>query len=115
MTKIKEEAQRHKEAENRRNKEIAQLKKQSRLDANHIRNLEAEKRSKAAILKRKQEEVSALRKVARSRNRYNINNNIKNGKSPKAAKQKWIALEKNISENTMNKQSTVALEKEMER
>ncbi|XP_039301460.1 kinesin-like protein KIF21B [Nilaparvata lugens] len=35
--------------------------------------------------------------------------------SPKIAKQKWTALEKNISTNTLNKQSIVALERDMER
>lgn len=58
MNKMKEEAARHKEAESRRNREIAQLRKQTRLDANLIKNLEAEKRAKAIVLKRKQEEVS---------------------------------------------------------
>ncbi|KAK9506807.1 hypothetical protein O3M35_008674 [Rhynocoris fuscipes] len=119
MNKMKEEAVKHKEAETRRNREIAQLRKQTRLDANLIKNLEAEKRAKAIVLKRKQEEVSALRRVANSHNRglRGARGKLLNSKgvSPKVAKHKWITLEKNISESTMNKQSMVTLEREMEK
>ncbi|KAL1117594.1 hypothetical protein AAG570_003909 [Ranatra chinensis] len=115
IAKMREEAARHKEAESRRNREIAQLRKQSRLDANLIRNLEAEKRAKAAILKRKQEEVSALRKVARNRSQLNNNITMRKRRALKNPNQKWIAVEKIISENTMNRQSIIMLEREMER
>ncbi|XP_073985830.1 kinesin-like protein 31E isoform X2 [Rhodnius prolixus] len=117
MNKMKEEAARHKEAESRRNREIAQLRKQTRLDANLIKNLEAEKRAKAIVLKRKQEEVSALRRVAKSHNRLRGTRGKLGAKgiSPKAAKQRWISLEKSISESTMNKHSMATLEREMEK
>jgi len=62
---MKEEAVKHKDVELRRNREIAQLRKESRKRENTIRSLEAEKRVKDAVLKRKQEEVTALRKMQR--------------------------------------------------
>ena len=62
---MKEEAAKHKDVELRRNREIAQLRKESRKRENTIRTLEAEKRVKEAVLKRKQEEVTALKKLQR--------------------------------------------------
>jgi len=65
LNKMKEEAAKHKDVELRRNCEIAQLRKESRKRENTIRSLEAEKCVKDAVLKRKQEEVTALRKMRR--------------------------------------------------
>ncbi|XP_023221813.1 kinesin-like protein KIF21B [Centruroides sculpturatus] len=65
MNKMKEEAQRHKTSEQLRNREIAQLKKESRKRENQIRTLEAEKRMKENVLRRKQEEVAALRRMSK--------------------------------------------------
>jgi kinesin family protein 4/21/27 len=65
LNKMKEEAAKHKDVEVRRNREIAQLRKESRKRENTIRFLEAEKRVKEAVLKRKQEEVTALRRMQR--------------------------------------------------
>lgn len=65
MNKMKEDSAKHFQAEQRRNKEIAQLKKTGRKNENQIRSLEAEKRMKESILKRKQEEIMALRKTAK--------------------------------------------------
>lgn len=82
------------------------------------RSLEAEKRAKDVVLRRKQEEVVALRKVARSGMSQKAAGRLRpkvTGASPRAAKQKWNALEKNISSNTLNKQSVIFLEREMER
>lgn len=62
INKMKEESQKHKEVELKRNREIAQLRKESRRNANMIRTMEAEKRVKEQVLRRKQEEVLALRK-----------------------------------------------------
>ncbi|XP_024084016.1 kinesin-like protein KIF21A isoform X2 [Cimex lectularius] len=118
MNSMKEEALKHKDAETGRMREIAQLKKQTRLDANLIKNLEAEKRAKAIVLKRKQEEVSALRRVANSHSRMRFglkNKGLPKGASPKQAKNRWISIEKSIAESSMNRQSLMALEKEMEK
>lgn len=65
LNKMKEESAKHKDVEVRRNREIAQLRKESRKRENTIRSLEAEKRVKEAVLKRKHEEVTALRKMHR--------------------------------------------------
>ena len=57
MKQIKEEAAKSKQKEAHRNKEIAQLKKESRLRQMTIKNLETERRQREIVLKRKQEEV----------------------------------------------------------
>lgn len=62
MQKMKEEANRFKELELKRAREIAQLRKESRKRENEIRTLQMDKRVKETVLKRKQEEVNALRK-----------------------------------------------------
>ena len=63
MQKMKEEANRHKELELKRTREIAQLRKESRKRENEIRTLQMDKCVKESVLKRKQEEVNTLRKV----------------------------------------------------
>ena len=57
MKQMKEEATKSKQQEAQRNKEIAQLKKESRLRQMTIKNMEMEKRQRDIVLKRKQEEV----------------------------------------------------------
>lgn len=64
---MKEESTRHKKAEEKRIREIAQLRKESRRNANVIRSMVAEKRAKEQVLRRKQEEVSALRREKQNR------------------------------------------------
>lgn len=111
MNKIKEETTRHHEAEMKKAKEIAQLRKESRRTEIRMRNLESKSRVRDAVLKRKQEEVTALRRAARV-----INTNRTGGaQARKNSKQTWINLEKNISALTLNKQTLYSLEKDMER
>ena len=57
MKQIKEDTEKNKQAELRRSKEIAQLRKEQLKKEGLIRNLEKEKRQKDVVLKRKQEEV----------------------------------------------------------
>jgi len=57
MKQMKDEVAKNKQQEMTRNKEIAQLKKVSRMREIAIKNLESEKRQKENILKRKNEEV----------------------------------------------------------
>ncbi|XP_075217567.1 kinesin-like protein 31E isoform X2 [Lycorma delicatula] len=119
INKMREEAAKHRESEVRRNREIAQLRKESRRHANVIRSLEAEKRAKEVVLRCKQEELSAMRRHARgglsSRAAGRLYPSKSAISSAKIVKQKWIALEKNISSNALNKQSIISLEREMER
>ena len=60
MKQVKEEADRNKQSEARRNKEVAQLKRDQIQKENRIRNLEKEKKQKETVLKRKVEEVLRL-------------------------------------------------------
>ena len=61
MKQVKEEADRNKQSEARRNKEVAQLKRDQIQKENRIRNLEKEKKQKETVLKRKVEEVLRLK------------------------------------------------------
>ena len=65
MNHIKEDAQRNRQSEQRRNKEISQLKKDQRMKDKQIKDLEISKHQKETILRRKQEEVELLRKKTR--------------------------------------------------
>ncbi|KAL0901200.1 hypothetical protein ABMA27_006503 [Loxostege sticticalis] len=67
VQRMRIEAKRHAQAEAARAKEVAQLRKESRKNANLIRSLEAETRLKEQVLKRKQEEVSLLRRGHRDK------------------------------------------------
>ncbi|XP_071455013.1 kinesin-like protein KIF21A [Hetaerina americana] len=128
VNKMKEELTRHKESDLRRAKEIAQLRKETRRNENKIRSLEADKRAKEAVLKRRNEEVSALRKQraargatgvlsARAAGHLRVKHVTSTAKSfsPKAAKQKWQAMEKSITQIALGKQAVSALEMDMER
>ncbi|KAG8450958.1 hypothetical protein GDO86_003296 [Hymenochirus boettgeri] len=65
MKQMREEQQRRKLAESKRNREIAQLKKEQRRQELHIRALESQKRQQEMVLRRKTQEVSALRRMSR--------------------------------------------------
>ncbi|GIY67621.1 hypothetical protein CDAR_553622 [Caerostris darwini] len=126
INKMKEDNKFHLQTEQRRNREIAQLKKQSRIKENQIRSLEAEKRMKENVLKRKQEEIMALRKSAKPMS-DRVAGRVPQSKdntfvihrrklaSPKAAKARWQCLEKNINQLVISRQSINNTEKDMER
>jgi len=65
VQRMKEESNRHREQETRRNRELSQMKKQTRVNESRIKSLEAEKRLKENVLRRKTEEVTALRRNQR--------------------------------------------------
>ncbi|KAF4528683.1 hypothetical protein B566_EDAN016577 [Ephemera danica] len=171
LNRMKEESARHKQEQERRNRELAQLRKANRKHENQIRSLEADRRAKEIVLKRRQEEVSALR-----RNQYSGMSSKAAGKpaavrkggssaapiptdslpplppgvlpalltdiprrneamrrlyrgvavlqttrkghhqafSPKAAKQKWSMIEKNINQVSITKKTIADLEKQLE-
>ncbi|CAN8004695.1 unnamed protein product [Ixodes hexagonus] len=123
MTKMKEESRRHQEMEKRRNREVAHMKKESRQQENRIRSLEAQNRTKEMVLKRRHEEVAALRRQARPMSSRVAGRVAPGGRgngkallvSPRAAKQKWQSLEKNIDKLVLHKQSICTLERDMER
>ncbi|XP_052125712.1 kinesin-like protein KIF21A isoform X2 [Frankliniella occidentalis] len=121
LNQMREESQRHKNTEARRNREIAQLKKDSRRHENQIRTLEAEKRQKEIVLKRKQEEVTMLRRLAKpglsnkAAGRVGERHSKKSAFSPRVAKQKWQSVEKNINKVALNKRTVAAMERDMER
>lgn len=137
MQKMKEEVNRHKELELKRTREIAQLRKESRKHENEIRSLQMDKRVKETVLKRKQEEVNALRKVqarkealsdlasgrvihhqqqgSRNSSRSNKPTHRQPLFSPKVAKQKWHKLEHNLSQMALNRLTVSQLEKDLER
>ncbi|KAJ8673461.1 hypothetical protein QAD02_004723 [Eretmocerus hayati] len=116
LNKMREEAQRHKENELKRNREIAQLRKESRRNANMIRTLEADKRMKEVVLRRKQEEVTALRKRDRGLS-VKASGRLQASKvaNPKALKQRWQTFERTITKQALAKQAAAETEKEMER
>ncbi|XP_077269575.1 kinesin-like protein 31E isoform X1 [Temnothorax americanus] len=114
LNKMREEAQRHKENELRRNREIAQLRKESRRHANVIRTLEADKRMKEVVLRRKQEEVTALRKRDKGLSQKAAGRAVKS-LNPKALKQRWQTFERTIAKQALAKQAAAETEREMER
>ncbi|KAF5294861.1 hypothetical protein FQA39_LY00345 [Lamprigera yunnana] len=115
INKMKEESQRHKASEMRRIREIAQLKKESRKNANMIKTMEAERRIKDQVLKRKQEEVSLLRKNQMNRLSVKASGRIRQTIfSQKIAKQKWLKVEKCINNIAHSKRGIVEQEVRME-
>ncbi|XP_074231138.1 kinesin-like protein KIF21A isoform X11 [Camelus bactrianus] len=65
MKQMKEEQEKSRLTESRRNREIAQLKKDQRKRDHQLRLLEAQKRNQEVVLRRKTEEVTALRRQVR--------------------------------------------------
>ncbi|XP_067346551.1 kinesin-like protein KIF21A isoform X3 [Channa argus] len=65
MRQMKEQQERNRAAECSRNREIASLKKDQRRAEHQLRQLEAHKRQQELILRRKNEEVTALRRQVR--------------------------------------------------
>ncbi|XP_011606015.1 kinesin-like protein KIF21A isoform X3 [Takifugu rubripes] len=65
MKQMKEQQEKNRMNESRRNREIASLKKDQRRQEHQLKLLEAQKRQQELILRRKTEEVTALRRQAR--------------------------------------------------
>ncbi|XP_019934553.1 kinesin-like protein KIF21A isoform X9 [Paralichthys olivaceus] len=65
MKQMKEQQEKNRMNESRRNREIATLKKDQRKQEHQLKLLEAQKRQQELILRRKTEEVTALRRQAR--------------------------------------------------
>ncbi|KAI1888572.1 hypothetical protein AGOR_G00186550 [Albula goreensis] len=65
MKQMKEQQEKNRMTESRRNREIASLKKDQRKQEHQLKLLEAQKRQQELILRRKTEEVTALRRQVR--------------------------------------------------
>uniref|UniRef100_A0A8C1ZVJ8 Kinesin family member 21B n=1 Tax=Cyprinus carpio TaxID=7962 RepID=A0A8C1ZVJ8_CYPCA len=65
MKQMKEEQQRRRMIEAKRNREITQLKKEQRRQEYQIRSLESQKHQQEIVLRRKTQEVTALRRLAK--------------------------------------------------
>ncbi|XP_069489746.1 kinesin-like protein KIF21B [Ambystoma mexicanum] len=65
MKQMREEQQRRRLVDTKRNREIAQLRKEQRRQEFQIRALESQKRQQEIILRRKTQEVSALRRLSK--------------------------------------------------
>ncbi|XP_078276850.1 kinesin-like protein KIF21B [Rhinoraja longicauda] len=65
MKQMRDDQQRMRMIESKRNREIAQLKKEQRRQEYQIRTLESQKRQQELVLRRKTQEVSALRRLAK--------------------------------------------------
>ncbi|KAM9443868.1 kinesin-like protein KIF21B isoform 1-T1 [Clarias gariepinus] len=65
MKQMKEEQQKRRMIDAKRNREIAQLKKEQRRQEYQIRALESQKRQQEIVLRRKTQEVTALRRLAK--------------------------------------------------
>ncbi|XP_070803889.1 kinesin-like protein KIF21A isoform X3 [Pituophis catenifer annectens] len=65
MKQMKEEQEKARMNESRRNKEIAQLRKEQRKREHQLKLLEAQKKNQEVVLRRRTEEVTALRRQAR--------------------------------------------------
>ena len=61
MKQVKEEAERSKQSEARRTREVGQMKREQMKKESLIKTLEREKYQKEIILRRKQEEVNAVK------------------------------------------------------
>ncbi|XP_067654279.1 kinesin-like protein KIF21A isoform X2 [Haliotis asinina] len=136
MKQIKEDGEKNKQSETRRNKEIAQMRREFTRKENRIRNLEREKNQKEQVLRRKQEEVEALRKrqkplstrAAGRIGKYEKAPTIpidpistssprrrrRNEFSPKVAKQKWDIIERNVGSVITKRQTISHMEKDMD-
>ncbi|XP_076003308.1 kinesin-like protein KIF21B isoform X1 [Genypterus blacodes] len=65
MKQMKEDQQKRRMVDAKRNREIAQLKKEQRRQEYQIRALESQKRHQELVLRRKTQEVTALRRLAK--------------------------------------------------
>lgn len=110
INKMKEVHRKHAEEEQKRVREIAKLKKESRKNASMIKSMETECKLKDQILKRKQEEVSVLRRNQKS---Y-LGLRSKSTFSEKSAKRTWRSIEHAINNIALNRRGLVEQEVRME-
>ncbi|XP_017004152.2 kinesin-like protein KIF21A [Drosophila takahashii] len=121
MKKMSQQTSRHKEEDSRKSKEIAQLLKEQRRQKNAVLSLEAKVTAKEQILKRKTEEVIALRKSQRGKSGQRAPLHLTSkiatldGFTSRAARHRWENLYRTILHAARNRQLITQLEKELER
>lgn len=111
---------RYKVADGQKAREIAQLRKEQRKQSNAIKSLQTQHAVKDQVLKRRIEEVAALKRDRRS----NLSNKAA-GRfppkklavifNPKQARTKWETLQRTINRAARRKQTFIELEGELER
>lgn len=124
MRKMTDDNTRHKEEDAKRMREIAQLRKEARKQSNMIKSLQGSVAVKDQVLKRKTEEVSALRKTqknslstkAQGRVAASTRKEKENAAyHPRQARIKWDSLQRTIGKSARSKQAVIELERELER
>uniref|UniRef100_A0A8B9LRK2 Kinesin family member 21B n=1 Tax=Astyanax mexicanus TaxID=7994 RepID=A0A8B9LRK2_ASTMX len=140
MKQMKEEQQRRRMIEAKRNREIAQLKKEQRRQEYQIRALESQKRQQEIVLRRKTQEVTALRRMAKpmservagrvSRRQPSLDSGAELSASTTTtssepetsrsvssitARQKWQALERRVMDIVMQRMTISNVEADMDR
>uniref|UniRef100_A0A803TM01 Kinesin family member 21B n=1 Tax=Anolis carolinensis TaxID=28377 RepID=A0A803TM01_ANOCA len=145
MKQMREEQQRRRLAESKRNREIAQLKKEQRRQEFQIRALESQKRQQEIVLRRKTQEVSvgftglkydkcfiplapdvfllsfaALKSsvLFLSYLNFSLKKFPKKGANQtfsKTARMKWQSLERRVFDIVMQRMTVINLESDMER
>uniref|UniRef100_A0A8C5EXQ8 Kinesin family member 21B n=1 Tax=Gopherus evgoodei TaxID=1825980 RepID=A0A8C5EXQ8_9SAUR len=142
MKQMREEQQRRRLLETKRNREIAQLKKEQRRQEFQIRALESQKRQQEIVLRRKTQEVCASPLSPMCKCPSVLSTSGRDGRAParrktpdhvpshcrkkfpkkgmsqtfsKAARLKWQSLERRIFDVVMQRMTIVNLEADMER
>lgn len=120
MRKMNDENNRHKEEDAKRMREIAQLRKEARKQSSMIKSLQGSVAAKDQVLKRKTEEVSALRKNHKNQLSHKAQGRVpmKKGSDnfhPRQAKTKWDSLQRTMGKSARSKQAVIELERELER
>ncbi|KPI95115.1 Kinesin-like protein KIF21A [Papilio xuthus] len=117
VQRMRTEVKRHAQAEAARAKEVAQLRKESRKNANLIRSLEAETRLKEQVLKRKQEEVSLLRRGHRDKLSSKAAGRLHDGsrgRSRISSREAWARIECWVSRASAARATLAELEATLE-
>uniref|UniRef100_A0AAX7VCW4 Kinesin motor domain-containing protein n=1 Tax=Astatotilapia calliptera TaxID=8154 RepID=A0AAX7VCW4_ASTCA len=138
MKQMKEQQEKNRMNESRRNREIASLKKDQRKQEHQLKLLEAQKRQQELILRRKTEEVTALRRQVRPTSgkvirKVNLPEPVQDSShrppsgrmssyrrtgsvySTRMARNKWQSLERRISDVIMQRMTISNMETDMNR
>uniref|UniRef100_A0A672LCT6 Kinesin motor domain-containing protein n=1 Tax=Sinocyclocheilus grahami TaxID=75366 RepID=A0A672LCT6_SINGR len=129
MKQMKEQQEKNRVTETRRNREIATLKKDHRKQEHQLRQLEAQKRQQELILRRRAEEITALRRQVRpASGKVNCKISLpeplqeagswmRTGGlySTRTARAKWQSLERRISDIIMQRITLSNMETDMNR